>query len=38
VMWFMIILCLLSCAVGFRLRETAPRGLAKRGMRIGFTL
>jgi MFS transporter, ACS family, hexuronate transporter len=30
VMWLMIILCLLSCAVGFGLRETAPRVLAKR--------
>ncbi len=30
VLWLMIILCLLSCAVGFGLRETAPRVLAKR--------
>jgi MFS transporter, ACS family, hexuronate transporter len=30
VMWLMILLCLLSCAVGFGLRETAPRVLAKR--------
>lgn len=30
VMWLMIVLCLLSCAVGFGLRETAPRVLAKR--------
>jgi MFS transporter, ACS family, hexuronate transporter len=30
VMWLMIILCLFSCAVGFGLRETAPRVLAKR--------
>jgi MFS transporter, ACS family, hexuronate transporter len=31
VMWLMIILCLLSCLVGFGLRETAPHVLARRG-------
>jgi MFS transporter, ACS family, hexuronate transporter len=30
VMWLMIVLCVLSALVGFGLRETAPRVLAKR--------
>jgi hypothetical protein len=29
-MWLMIALCLLSCLVGFGLRETAPRVLASK--------
>ena len=37
VMWLMIALCLLSCLVGFGLRETAPRILAKKGGHINFT-
>jgi MFS transporter, ACS family, hexuronate transporter len=36
VMWLMIVLCLLSCLVGFGLRETAPRILAKRAKGQNF--